>query len=131
MLMRCTVCRGSGLGETADFRFKAIIPKGVRTGDLFRFRAVGKISGDARFAAEAIVRVQVIEHPLYRFDTDGRLLVTVPRPLEAGERILVPTLVAGVRPLRVPSIEVQEALVQGYGYPEKDGSIGDLIVRFA
>lgn len=129
MLIRCSVCGGTGLGNPADFRFKAIIPKGVRDGELYRFRAVGKSSGDARFAAEAIVRVHVIHHALFGFDPFGRLLVTVPRAGIQGGRIMIPTL-AGPKPLHVPSAHVREALIKGHGYPEKDGSRGELIVRF-
>jgi molecular chaperone DnaJ len=130
MLMRCTDCQGSGLGKPADFRFKAIIPKGVRGGELYRFRAVGKSSGDARFAAEAIVRVNLAAHPLFSFDAQGRLQVTVPRSRAADELVRIPTL-GGPKTLRVPSPAVQEALIRGHGYPEKDGSAGDLIVLFA
>lgn len=130
MLTPCPACSGSGLGRTANFRFKAIIPKGVRGGELYRFRAMGKSSGDARIAAEAIVRVHVIKHALFGFDPLGRLCVTVPRPQVADERVMIPTL-SGPRPLRVPTPDVREALVKGHGYPERDGTVGDLVVRFA
>jgi curved DNA-binding protein len=111
-------------GEAEARRMKVRIPPGVKDGGQIRLRGQGIEGGDA------VLKIRVDEHPVFRRDGDD-LLMNLPVTVgEAyfGAKVTVPTLDGGVS-LTVPkgAKSGNKLRLRGKGVPKSDGA-GDLIV---
>lgn len=112
-------------GEPAPRVLKVRIPAGVRDGGQIRLRGQGIQGGDA------VLKIRVDEHELFRRDGDD-LLLSVPITVgEAyfGAKVSVPTLDGEVS-LTIPkgAKSGSKLRLRGKGAPKPDGTNGDLIV---
>lgn len=111
-------------GEAAPRQLKVRIPPGVKDGGQIRLRGQGIEGGDA------VLRIRVEEHEVFRRDGDD-LLLNLPITLgEAyfGAKVAVPTLDGEVS-LSIPkgAKSGSKLRLRGKGVPKADGA-GDLIV---
>jgi curved DNA-binding protein len=111
-------------GEAAPRHLKVRIPKGVKDGGQIRLRGQGIEGGDA------VLKIHVEDHPVFRRDGDD-LLMNLPVTVgEAhfGAKVAVPTLDGEVS-LSVPkgAKSGSKLRLRGKGVPKSDGA-GDLIV---
>jgi curved DNA-binding protein len=111
-------------GEPAPRHLKVRIPRGVKDGGQIRLRGQGIEGGDA------VLKIHVEDHPVFRRDGDD-LLMNLPVTVgEAhfGAKVAVPTLDGEVS-LSVPkgAKSGSKLRLRGKGVPKSDGA-GDLIV---
>jgi curved DNA-binding protein len=111
-------------GEAEPRRMKVRIPPGVKDGGQIRLRGQGIEGGDA------VLKIRVEEHPVFRRDGDD-LLMNLPVTVgEAyfGAKVVVRTL-GGEVSLTVPkgAKSGSKLRLRGKGVPKSDGA-GDLIV---
>jgi len=111
-------------GEAAPRHLKVRIPAGVKDGGQIRLRGQGIEGGDA------VLKIHVEDHPVFRRDGDDLLMNL---PVTAGEahfgaKVGVPTLDGEVS-LSVPkgAKSGSKLRLRGKGVPKSDGA-GDLIV---
>jgi curved DNA-binding protein len=112
-------------GEAAPRQLKVRIPPGVKDGGQIRLRGQGIEGGDA------VLRIRVGDHEVFRRDDDD-LLMSLPVTVgEAyfGAKVAVPTLDGEVS-LSIPkgAKSGSKLRLRGKGVPKADGSAGDLIV---
>ncbi|HKP57241.1 MAG TPA: DnaJ C-terminal domain-containing protein [Polyangiales bacterium] len=112
-------------GEASPRKLKVRIPAGVRDGGQIRLRGQGIEGGDA------VLKIRVEEHEVFRRDGDDLLLnlpITVGEAY-GGAKVGVPTLDGEVS-LTIPkgAKSGSKLRLRGKGVPRPDGSSGDLIV---
>lgn len=127
---RCDACDGSGR-QTAPrrYHFDVRVPPGVRDGQSVMLRGQGQRgANDARGDLE--LRVALAPHALFSFDAEQRLMVRLPVDAYAvagGGGAQVPLLGGGTATIDLARGARQ--VLDGLGYPNRDGSRGALVVE--
>jgi molecular chaperone DnaJ len=129
----CPVCHGSGRAASSR-TIQARIPAGVRDGQRIRLKGKGASGERGGPAGDLYVVVHVSPHPVFGREDDN-LTVTVPVTFpEAvlGADIQVPTLGGLPVTVKLPANSQNGRVlrVRGRGVARKDGTKGDLLVRF-
>jgi molecular chaperone DnaJ len=129
----CPVCHGSGRAASSR-TIQARIPAGVRDGQRIRLTGKGASGERGGPAGDLYVVVHVSAHAIFGREDDN-LTVTVPVTYpEAvlGAEIQVPTLGGLPVTVKLPANSQNGRVlrVRGRGVARKDGSKGDLLVRF-
>ncbi len=114
-------------GKTVDFR----IPPGAVTGQQVRLRGQGYPSPTGSMPGDALVTLEVLQHPVYRRE-GADLWVDVPVTLYdavLGGKVRAPTLDGPVQ-VSVPAGTSggKTLRLRGKGLPKKTGTRGDLLV---
>ena len=111
---------------------KIALPKGVEDGQTIRLKGKGKASTTGGPNGDALVKVRLAPHPVFKAE-GSTLSMDLPVTLDEavlGARISVATLdgtVALTLPQTTQSGRVMR--LKGRGLPAKDGSRGDLMIR--
>lgn len=112
--------------ETTIRKISVIIPPGVRSGSVIRFRR--REAGDE----EIVILIRVASHPALSISSKG-LVMEVPITVKeavTGARIKVPTLEDSTTVFIEPGTQSgTEIRLRGQGIPYRDGTKGDLFVR--
>ena len=125
----CDTCASSGSAAARRFRFDVRIPPGMRDGQTLMLRGQGgRGAGGARGDIE--LRLRLRAHALFSFDAAGRLVCRMPVDAYAaagGATVAVPLPGGATMPLDLSRGAVQ--VLDGAGYPNRDGSRGPLVVE--
>ena len=126
---RCDACAGSGVERVLRaWHYEVRLPAGLRDGSVVMLRGQGQRGGAA--AGDIALRVQVEPHPLFAFDDAQRLVCRLPVDVfrAAGHgTVEVPTLDGAPLTLDLARGPVQ--VIEGHGFPRRDGSRGPLVVE--
>lgn len=124
----CETCGGSGQAAKArEYHFEVRIPAGLPDGQVILLRGQGQRGGGQVSDIELTVRIQ--PHPIFNWNAQGELCCAVPVDLYTvlGEGIVeVPTLDGHLA--KVSVADGAEQVLQGLGFPGRDGTHGPLRV---
>ncbi len=124
----CVDCHGTGKLDARRYQVNARIPHGVRGGDMLNVSAQRTRSQHA--AVDLFLRVELIEHPLFKLDEDRTVRCEMPVDgfaWIANRTISVPTL-TGLQPLALNRDRLTYRL-KHLGFPlERRGPRGDHVV---
>ena len=127
----CNSCQGSG-EFLRSRKLEVTVPPGVVEGSKIRLRGQGTKSPSGGQAGNLMISVRLEPHPVFRLaGSDVELdLPIAPWELALGAEVEVPTL-TGTAELEVPagSPNGRVLRLRGLGWPRKDGTKGDLLVR--
>ena len=126
--IQCADCHGTGKLDVRRYQVNARIPHGVRGGDMLNVSAQRTRSQHA--TVDLHLRVELIEHPLFKLDEDRTVRCEMPVDgfaWIANRSISVPTL-TGMQPLALNRDRLTYRL-KNAGYPlERRGARGDQVV---
>ena len=126
----CETCHGSGHAAKArEYHFEVKIPAGLPDGQLIVLRRQGQRCGDQVSDIELTVRIQL--HPIFQWNEQGELGCTIPVDLYTvlSEGVVeVPTLDGHLA--KVSMADGLQQVLQGLGFPLRDGAMGPLHVSF-
>ncbi|WP_418316316.1 DnaJ C-terminal domain-containing protein [Piscinibacter sakaiensis] len=125
---RCVACNGSG-SESIEYSLRFRIPVGARDGD--QLHVDGATQKPAPAPVDLNIRIELIEHRLFRLEADGTVRCEVPVDgfkWIANRAVDVPTL-AGPQALQLERGRLDYRL-RGQGFPvERRGPAGDQLIR--
>lgn len=141
----CAACRGAGHangqlcrncgggGEVLGRRqLEVTVPPGVRPGSTIRLGGQGLSGSAGGTHGDLLITIQFQPHPVFRVVRDDVELdlPVAPWELALGARVDVPTLDGAVT-VRIPpnSSNGRVIRLRGLGWPRKDGSKGNMLVR--
>ncbi len=127
----CQACQGRG-GVLRARELDIRVPPGVREGTTIRLAGQGAATGHAGPAGDLLITIHLKPHPLFRvvgYDVELDLPVA-PWELTLGAKVDVPTL-RGTAALTIPPGTPNGRVMRlsGLGWPKKNGSNGDFLVR--
>ena len=127
----CQTCQGRG-GILRARELDIRVPPGVGEGTTIRLAGQGAGAGSAGPAGDLLITIHLKPHPVFRvvaYDIELDLPVA-PWELTLGAKVDVPTL-TGTATLTIPAGTPNGRVMRlsGLGWPKKDGSKGDLLVR--
>jgi len=127
----CRTCQGRG-GKLRARELGIRVPPGVREGTTIRLAGQGASAGPAGASGDLLITIHLKPHPVFRvveYDVELDLPVA-PWELTLGAKVDVPTL-TGAATLTIPPGTPNGRVMRlsGLGWPKKDGSKGDLLVR--
>ena len=127
---RCEKCEGRGHTERTD-RYQVKIPVGVAEGAFLRVPGQGEEGAAGGPRGDLYLKVKYAAHPHFRVEGEQLCYDLVLAPWEAvlGATLTIPTLKAGVQIKIPPGTQGgQRIRVREKGFPEADGTMGDLMV---
>ena len=126
----CDACNGGGVSPAERrWHYDVDLPGGLREGNTVLLRGQGQ-RGPNESRGDIELRIRLEPHPLFTFDAEERLAVRMPVDSYAiaGEgRADVPLLGGGSAPVELARGTAQ--VLEGFGYPNRDGSRGPLVVQ--
>lgn len=127
----CRTCGGSG--EVLERKqFEVAVPPGVRPGSKIRLGGQGLRGSAGGTHGDLLITLQFQPHPVFRVVGDDVELdlPVAPWELALGARVDVPTL-DGTATVQVPAGSSNGRVIRlrGLGWPRKDGSKGNMLVR--
>ncbi len=125
----CAACEGSGKAPSRSYKFKVRIPRGAHHGDLLHVDGGHTLRGQRPVDLE--LRVEIVEHPLFKLDEDGTIRIQIPVDgfaWIANRSIKVPTL-TGMQSLPLSRDRTSYRLA-GQGFPaQRRGPPGDQLIE--
>jgi curved DNA-binding protein len=127
----CGRCQGGG--EVLQARkLEVTVPPGVMEGSKIRLRGQGAKGSAGKRAGDLMISIRLESHPIFRLTSCNVELdlPLAPWELALGAEVEVPTLTGTVK-LKVPegSSNGRILRLRGLGWPRKEKTKGDLLVR--
>ncbi len=127
----CRMCNGTG--EVLQRKVIDVkVPAGVRNGSTIRLSGQGTAGKQGGSSGDLLITVRFLPHPIFRTDGDDVELdlPVAPWELALGAKVDVPTL-TGTVTVTIPENSRNGRVIRlrGLGWPKKDGSKGNLLVR--
>jgi molecular chaperone DnaJ len=127
----CAACTGSGKAATQRYKVTVRFPQGVRDGDLLS--VAGRHNKPGSPPGDMTIRVDVLEHALFKLDQDGTVRCDIPVDGFAwiSNRTLdVPTL-GGLQTIQMHRDQLSYRLAE-QGFPvERRGPRGDQLITLS
>ena len=124
----CATCDGSGKAATRHYKVTVRFPHGVRDGDLLSVQ--GRPGNPGSPPGDLSIRVDVLEHALFKLDPDGTVRCEMPVDgfaWMANRSVDVPTL-GGLQTIQLQRDQLSHRLA-GQGFPvERRGPRGDQLI---
>ncbi|HSI61156.1 MAG TPA: DnaJ C-terminal domain-containing protein, partial [Ideonella sp.] len=124
----CDDCQGSGRQPARGYHFEVRVPPGMRAGQTMLLRGQGQRGAEGGGDIELGIEIQ--PHPVFSFDAQQRLSCRVPVDFYSSlvdSSLEVPALEGGTLTLDIAAGPLQ--VLEGRGYPQRDGSRGPLVVQ--